>query len=69
MVAAGALVEVGGDREGLNVAIPLIASHYYGATGFKALDSNGDLMAEDTAFIGVRKGDRGYELAYYTYHD
>lgn len=68
MVAANALMEAGGDREDLNAAIPLVASHYYGTTGLKALDSNGDLMAEDTAFIGVCKED-GYKLAYYAYHD
>ncbi len=49
--------------------IPEIAKTYFGATGHKALDTNGDLQDEDTAFIGVVKQDDGYQLAYYAFYD
>ncbi len=70
MIAANALLSAGGGGRGeLAKIIPLEAERYFGATGLKTLDSNGDLMAEDTAFIGVMKTGDAYEFGYYAFHD
>jgi len=53
----------------LTEAIPIVASEYYGATGYKVLDGNGDLAYEDTAFIGVVEDSGSYSLGYYIYHN
>ena len=67
MVAARALLRSGGGGE-LASAIRLVTDDYYGVTGWKTLDGNGDLASEDTAFIGVHHTSRGYELSYYAFH-
>jgi len=70
MVAARALmVANSGDPGLLANAVPIVASEYYGATGCKALDVNGDLAYEDTAFIGVVEDGGSYSLGYYAYHN
>jgi ABC-type branched-subunit amino acid transport system substrate-binding protein len=70
MIAAEALLAAGNrGRDAVIKAIPAIAEHYYGATGCKALDSNGDLKAEDTAFIGVTKNGDTYTFSYYVFYD
>jgi hypothetical protein len=69
MVAARALMVANSSDPGLLArAIPMVASEYYGATGCKALDVNGDLAYEDTAFIGVVEDGGSYSLGYYAYH-
>jgi len=70
MVAARALmVANSSDPALLAEAIPVVASGYYGATGCKLLDANGDLAYEDTAFIGVVEDGVSYSLGYYVYHN
>ena len=67
MVAARALLLSGGG-DGLTQFIPMAAGQHYGVTGWKALDGNGDLASEDTAFIGVYRTRGGYEISYYAFH-
>lgn len=70
MVAARALMLANSVDPGLLAnAVPIVASEYYGATGCKALDVNGDLAYEDTAFIGVVEDGGSYSLGYYVYHN
>jgi len=69
MLAARTLLFTNGETQKLPDLIPSIASTYYGATGWKKLNDNGDLTVEDTAFIGVSQSTGGYELSYYAYHD
>jgi ABC-type branched-subunit amino acid transport system substrate-binding protein len=70
MIAAKAFLTAGcGKSESLTAAIPLVAEQHFGATGHKSLDQNGDLLTEDTAFIGVVKQGETYELGYYAFHD
>ncbi len=70
MIAARALLVAGsGESDILRTVIPEIAETYFGATGNKALDTNGDLQDEDTAFIGVARRDDVYQLGYYAFHD
>ena len=70
MVAARAfLTTVSIESHALKAAIPIVSGQHFGATGLKALDANGDLRAEDTAFIGVVKNGESYEIAYYAFHD
>ncbi|MFQ5907652.1 MAG: ABC transporter substrate-binding protein [Thermoplasmata archaeon] len=69
MIAARALLAAGsGESDILSTVIPQVAETYFGATGHKPLDANGDLQTEDTAFIGVVKEDDAYELGYYAFH-
>jgi ABC-type branched-subunit amino acid transport system substrate-binding protein len=68
MVAADALLMSGGGGD-LTDAIPVVAGQYYGVTGWKHLDVNGDLASEDTAFIGVYQASGGYEIRYYAFYD
>jgi branched-chain amino acid transport system substrate-binding protein len=70
MIAAEVLLAAGNrGRDAVIQAIPAVAEHYYGATGYKALDCNGDLKAEDTAFIGVTEKGETYTFSYYVFYD
>jgi len=70
MLAALSILNAGKyDGEAVAKAVPIVANMYYGATGHKVLDNNGDLSVDNIAYIGVVKTSEGdYTFMYFAYY-